>query len=179
MSAVADPAPEYVSIHAPLARSNTKPVAQVELYNVSIHAPLARSNCRKCPKVAGLPSFNTCSSCEEQLTWRITQNGQRGFNTCSSCEEQHLHPEMEFYANRFNTCSSCEEQLDRSALARLLAYVSIHAPLARSNATAPGATAASVFQYMLLLRGATWRGWGKRRTKSVSIHAPLARSNLS
>ena len=57
-------------------------------------------------------------------------------------------------------------------------YVSIHAPLARSNATGKRPTREVMFQYMLLLRGATM---GLRSNGShgggVSIHAPLARSN--
>ena len=66
----------------------------------------------------------------------ITEAILGGFNTCSSCEEQ---PHCLFRLKRggcFNTCSSCEEQLpitSRRIITRFL------------------------FQYMLLLRGATPR----------------------
>ena len=145
--------------------------------------------------------FNTCSSCEEQLsgssrsmsafpfqymlllrgaTFPTTQMGimTLSFNTCSSCEEQLRSRRRPFrQLRRFNTCSSCEEQ-----------------PPARSGWT----RCASMFQYMLLLRGATEArqpriplgrfntcssceeqlfGRVGRGLMEVSIHAPLARSN--
>ena len=79
------------------------------------------------------------------------------FNTCSSCEEQlSAQAIRKVLHQRFNTCSSCEEQLVRPL------------PVRQKQ----------MFQYMLLLRGATCT---KRdmpmQTPPVSIHAPLARSN--
>ena len=57
---------------------------------VSIHAPLARSN-SECPSPPPLSHarFNTCSSCEEQPFPASTVASFPCFNTCSSCEEQH------------------------------------------------------------------------------------------
>ena len=55
-----------VSIHAPLARSNFLRAQKKRVWSVSIHAPLARSNTVYVPSSLSLPSFNTCSSCEEQ-----------------------------------------------------------------------------------------------------------------
>ena len=101
----------------------------------------------------------------------------------------------------FNTCSSCEEQLRldfggilmvvsiHAPLARSNAemrrgrladyYVSIHAPLARSNMRGVTCPLSDVsFQYMLLLRGATDLRKTPASSHTVSIHAPLARSNL-
>ena len=78
-----------VSIHAPLARSNLCWNEVWRLADVSIHAPLARSNTRGGGRYLILDWFQymlllrgatrrmMCSS--EPLT---------SFNTCSSCEEQ-------------------------------------------------------------------------------------------
>ena len=56
----------------------------------------------------------------------------------------------------FNTCSSCEEQLDAFGDNIDGDFVSIHAPLARSNSHSDTWTLTrKPFQYMLLLRGAT------------------------
>ena len=46
---------------------------------------------------------------------------------------------------------------DRSAARRSSVFRFQHAPLARSNPSAKDAISSTVFQYMLLLRGATWR----------------------
>ena len=123
-----------VSIHAPLARSNFNEVRDVTAgYYVSIHAPLARSNAARKNSIPSLLRFNTCSSCEEQLG----QSGRGGQVGC------------------FNTCSSCEEQPEAPSFHHA-ETVSIHAPLARSNATTSSALMRGRwFQYMLLLRGAT------------------------
>ena len=65
-----------------------------------------------------------------------------------------------------------------SGIRHLGFYVSIHAPLARSNLESAFSLQFNIwFQYMLLLRGATWRFRWFRRVYNVSIHAPLARSN--
>ena len=58
--------------------------------------------------------------------------------------------------NRFNTCSSCEEQLYRFGFSPV----------------------STEFQYMLLLRGATFVREQHSGDILVSIHAPLARSNV-
>ena len=56
-----------VSIHAPLARSNAGNSRKSHYFRVSIHAPLARSNDPFFGSYEECFSFNTCSSCEEQL----------------------------------------------------------------------------------------------------------------
>ena len=122
-----------VSIHAPLARSNMKMAETMVDPYVSIHAPLARSNDAPV-RSPGL---------------------RRGFNTCSSCEEQ---PESGL---RFaGSTVSIHAPLARSNLHvphdDAEREVSIHAPLARSNPLSMMALKRDyVFQYMLLLRGAT------------------------
>ena len=145
---------------------------------VSIHAPLARSNNFAVSMSTDSFRFNTCSSCEEQHTTACLSSPARGFNTCSSCEEQLRRFRRRGTTNpRFNTCSSCEEQLGQSGRGGQVGCfntcssceeqpeapsfhhaetVSIHAPLARSNATTSSALMRGRwFQYMLLLRGAT------------------------
>ena len=151
------------------------------LYQVSIHAPLARSNGFHHFCLLIHDSFNTCSSCEEQLFCLLAfRLDFFGFNTCSSCEEQRVSPHCASPRRSFNTCSSCEEQ-------RLLV---------------PESSPALPFQYMLLLRGAT-EGFFvvlfldscfntcssceeqrapchyRAERRAVSIHAPLARSNVA
>ena len=189
-----------VSIHAPLARSNAGAKTAQEWEEVSIHAPLARSNILRIDAAIRDKSFqymlllrgatggrlivfawlvfqymlllrgatcntalislgncfNTCSSCEEQpAPIFYMSNVAVSFNTCSSCEEQREGRRGQGLLFRFNTCSSCEEQ--RSAIN---AYGS--APLFQYMLLLRGATHARqqctpepAFQYMLLLRGAT------------------------
>ena len=169
--------------------------------NVSIHAPLARSNSDTGICAGRMNRFNTCSSCEEQPEAVGEVRKSEGFNTCSSCEEQQEMRKMQesdqefqymlllrgattavIRARRstgfqymlllrgatcdckkelcqdqgFNTCSSCEEQ---------------------RRARAPGRVQRQ-FQYMLLLRGATSVFPEAHILIPVSIHAPLARSNV-
>ena len=100
-------------------------------------------------------SFNTCSSCEEQRIRRWPSGCVCCFNTCSSCEEQPAAVPSPSTHHSFNTCSSCEEQLERGGCFAHLLLVSIHAPLARSNRVCRCQSPATLFQYMLLLRGAT------------------------
>ena len=124
---------------------------------VSIHAPLARSNVFNEPRKKSLVSFNTCSSCEEQLACPNSRTSTFCFNTCSSCEEQQAPCCVPGRVqHRFNTCSSCEEQLEA-------------VPIYNVNPAG--------FQYMLLLRGATESAALVIEAPFVSIHAPLARSN--
>ncbi len=83
---------------------------------VSIHAPLARSNVLKLYFKIAVFRFNTCSSCEEQPSGCWDRGASGGFNTCSSCEEQHTALILTFVLMCFNTCSSCEEQQRHSPL---------------------------------------------------------------
>ena len=101
-------------------------------------------------------SFNTCSSCEEQLHFLLRSVVIHRFNTCSSCEEQLSSPIRSSCNWGFNTCSSCEEQQVRVCHVQNRRFL---------------------FQYMLLLRGATARNQTNNAGRQVSIHAPLARSN--
>ena len=77
----------------------------------------------------------------------------------------------------FNTCSSCEEQQEGAHY-----YISkgvFQYMLLLRGATQYTNTYHSgvMFQYMLLLRGATSLYWRHKCGHKVSIHAPLARSN--
>ena len=101
---------------------------------VSIHAPLARSNSYGKYWWCKRESFNTCSSCEEQHhRHRLLHRSRVGFNTCSSCEEQ-----LTFALRSLSRFSFQYMLLLRGAT---MPYgpvasetkVSIHAPLARSN----------------------------------------------
>ena len=147
---------EQVSIHAPLARSNSTRTAAVGLTRSFQYMLLLRGATRPC------------------MSWAY----RRGFNTCSSCEEQLylLHGSVEIPS--FNTCSSCEEQL-RGQPNEMTQYMFQYMLLLRgatwfSPVIGPRENA---FQYMLLLRGATMSRSCKIMVGDVSIHAPLARSN--
>ena len=169
---------ERVSIHAPLARSNIVRGVWSSNRSVSIHAPLARSNTETTFSLSRtkfqymlLLRGATCRFNGRECTFSTFQymlllRGATG-------NEQHPGPHRR---GRLNTCSSCEEQLGRCR-SPLQETVSIHAPLARSNAVSGAVLLWSVFQYMLLLRGATRRSGDGNRERIVSIHAPLARSN--
>ena len=147
-----------VSIHAPLARSNAEIPVRIVGALVSIHAPLARSNMPCVLRVSRLCSFNTCSSCEEQLIFLPVIVAELRFQ----------------YMLLLRGATGAVEITDDRW------QVSIHAPLARSNDLSSAMnTVIAEFQYMLLLRGATFRGLREPRFGQVSIHAPLARSNLA
>ena len=142
-----------------LLRGATAPCrGPFRVFEVSIHAPLARSNERSTKKKCGSGSFNTCSSCEEQ---QYSVNGTSGWHTVS------IHaPLARSNAGVGNLFIAVK--------------VSIHAPLARSNLNSCRATRPRpLFQYMLLLRGATLPERCPSTYHHVSIHAPLARSNLT
>ena len=128
-----EPRTPTVSIHAPLARSNWERAVYCEAKAVSIHAPLARSNPESVKAIRKDTTF------QYMLLLRgATQQKHRNlqgnrFNTCSSCEEQHAFAAQRPDHRRFNTCSSCEEQLTLLDSLFSNLFVSIHAPLARSN----------------------------------------------
>ena len=147
----------YVSIHAPLARSNLVHSAfQTWDAVVSIHAPLARSNSDGTPTATtGLTvSIHAPLARSNALAIAITIRAAC-FNTCSSCEEQLFRTVPAFIMRCFNTCSSCEEQRQYTCRLPCRFRVSIHAPLARSNKSLHPISVRKLFQYMLLLRGAT------------------------
>ena len=125
--------------------------------------------------------FNTCSSCEEQLSERVrllppllvsipaplARSNIVGLGYPRASTFQYLLLlrgatrlcQCHFrFRLRFNTCSSCEEQHGKIAIVNI-----------KDKA----------FQYLLLLRGATYVSFGTKCKKSVSIPAPLARSNKS
>ena len=123
-----------VSIHAPLARSNTILASRTSSHRVSIHAPLARSNSR---------GRKLCKSCRVSIHAPLARSNQISSGDLS-------------IRLSFNTCSSCEEQLVIIFIPPYVSRVSIHAPLARSNFLDQLLLNYSKkFQYMLLLRGAT------------------------
>ena len=101
--------------------------------------------------------FNTCSSCEEQLSRFTWTCRWRCFNTCSSCEEQLVsHVPSITAPKRFQYMLLLRGATRDRRRPRRSWPVSIHAPLARSNRRPhPNGLHRPRFQYMLLLRGAT------------------------
>ncbi len=172
--------PVHVSIHAPLARSNSAVCGDSADTGVSIHAPLARSNKSGTRPPSPAVRFNTCSSCEEQLgvprspylrlmfQYMLLLRGATPmqYRQKASSRFQYMlllrgatNPLRRYRSGdrRFNTCSSCEEQ----------------------RVVIGPSTEWLAFQYMLLLRGATESNRSPPDGNAVSIHAPLARSNFT
>ena len=78
----------------------------------------------------------------------------------------------------FNTCSSCEEQPVVEKFLQALDLFQYMLLLRGATEAVGGCHAGNEeFQYMLLLRGATQGGTMGGLREKVSIHAPLARSN--
>ena len=124
-----------VSIHAPLARRDGGSSGLQITRLVSIHAPLARRDtlfCLMCPVVR---RFNPRAPCEARLFTSLTK-----------------------YQNviRFQSTRPLRGATITILKAFLIAFVSIHAPLARRDTTITGAN----------------------RMAGVSIHAPLARRDI-
>ena len=110
-----------------------------ETGTVSIHAPLARSNDSSSPLTAEATGFNTCSSCEEQHCFKLLACRVIAVSIHAPLARSNSSAGMWFVLRQgFNTCSSCEEQ-----------HASGCASFCRRS-----------FQYMLLLRGATWTTGG-------------------
>ena len=144
-----------VSIHAPLARSNTAMTFQpptrsfqymlllrgateekrpyYSTIKVSIHAPLARSN-------TTAPSRNTRT---KRFQYMLLLRGAKKERSSLKTRTVFQYMLLLRGATRgisagksgksFNTCSSCEEQLAFKKSLKTFKTVSIHAPLARSN----------------------------------------------
>ena len=105
----------HVSIHAPLARSNSTFWRLSGSTNLFQYMLLLRGATRTLRIIRQITQrFNTCSSCEEQLKMHLPRRLSLSFNTCSSCEEQLRMEQKGIYDTSFNTCSSCEEQLGTS-----------------------------------------------------------------
>ena len=144
-----------VSIHAPLARSNYKTTKKTQNRRVSIHAPLARSNKSFVPSSPLCMSFNTCSSCEEQLSSVTRSANLETFQY------------MLLLRGATGTFQPVFRRLKFQYML-LLRGATIFLPVIVAELR---------FQYMLLLRGATLSKTLQTLSLQVSIHAPLARSN--
>ena len=126
---------------------------------VSIHAPLARSNSTIGRTGRIWRSFNTCSSCEEQHRRDGQGHCEHCFNTCSSCEEQlealittGVTAPFQYMLLLRGATSLCFARRDAGSLFQYML-------LLRGATTAVCTTTiAQTFQYMLLLRGATDAG---------------------
>ena len=78
-----------ISIHAPHARSDQRPVSLRPSSAISIHAPHARSDSISRNSRGCATDFNPRSSCEERLAHpRVIVNIAPNFNPRSSCEER-------------------------------------------------------------------------------------------
>ena len=123
---------ETVSIHAPLARSNFTPLCERSEKSFQYMLLLRGATRKRTLPCRSSSSFNTCSSCEEQLP-PVTGDRRRRVS---------IHAPL--------ARSNWKAQDGNSGKS-----VSIHAPLARSNLSVVLFADFFGFQYMLLLRGAT------------------------
>ena len=143
-----------VSIHAPLARSKCSLQQPKLLQTVSIHAPLARSNASGTLRGYFLRSFNTCSSCEEQLSPQncdksgtvsihapLARSNAAGFVGVGIIKFQYM------LLLRGATCQEAP-----AGLKTRFQYMLLLRGATRASGTSEPS---SSFQYMLLLRGAT------------------------
>ena len=145
---------------------------------VSIHAPLARSNTRDYTKemrdmmfqymllLRGATKMKTWRNTPTKFQYMLLLRGATLFTFHDNDDETvSIHAPLArsnstfqvvpMTNHCFNTCSSCEEQQKLCGLN----------------------LASTLFQYMLLLRGATGLYETLNKLLEVSIHAPLARSN--
>ena len=145
--------------------------------DVSIHAPLARSNSRRRVPARKYKRFNTCSSCEEQPVPAPGSAHPCRFNTCSSQEEQPLPDANSLTRTSFNTCSSQEEQRGRRDTVLPCLRFNTCSSQEEQHTALFAAMKQDWFQYMLLARGATSGALPPPEPLAVSIHAPRKRSN--
>ena len=127
---------------------------------VSIHAPLARSNFILELSPGNTAGFNTCSSCEEQLSPVLASTALSAVSIHAPLARSNLpFRGCQNRARRFNTCSSCEEQQELSPLIGVVQLVFQYMLLLRgATERLRKRSRANRFQYMLLLRGATCCG---------------------
>ena len=144
----------YVSIHAPLARSNVAAPLLSVFASVSIHAPLARSNVTIGPD-GEKKEFQYMLLLRGAIDFYQSKGWMVGFQYMLLLRGANDGQRIDCEGHGFNTCSSCEEQMTVEGVENDV-NVSIHAPLARSN----GAEVLPSFE------------------REVSIHAPLARSKF-
>ena len=176
-----------------------RPVLRLAAEYVSIHAPLARSNEDELYRRVKTGGFNTCSSCEEQHTNAAITNAAYQFQYMLLLRGATLNPDYDSQAQLFqymlllrgatiptqmfcrtggfNTCSSCEEQHGNGTTTTVGQEFQYMLLLRGATSSLSAMHPNRKFQYMLLLRGATKSGRNLTRKRVVSIHAPLARSN--
>ena len=123
---------------------------------VSIHAPLARSNSNsRVPRLTAR-CFNTCSSCEEQHLHRCRVFRFMVVSIHAPLARSNQRGEILFAEIAVSIHAPLARSNSDPGPGNAPRLVSIHAPLARSNTfeeIGPGGELK--FQYMLLLRGAT------------------------
>ncbi len=165
-----------VSIHAPLARSN-KSFFLPFFGNVFQYMLLLRGATRRRAPVRNRRSFNTCSSCEEQLEKQLNSLSMNTFQYMLLLRGATRSKSLDAPPHGFQYMLLLRGATDFSGMDDILPFVSIHAPLARSNKDYDYETDPQIcfntcssceeqLQFIFRLFGF-----------SVSIHAPLARSN--
>ena len=126
---------------------------------VSIHAPLARSNKLNVRFCLFRKGFNTCSSCEEQLS-PLRQLGLYHVSIHAPLARSNKNDVETIQKMKVSIHAPLARSNERFGEVHAGYGVSIHAPLARSNwACLREQTRVTLFQYMLLLRGATSGRW--------------------
>ena len=157
----------FVSIHAPLARSNEEVSSSQIGAGLFQYMLLLRGATRLEVLISGQESFNTCSSCEEQLSPEFVRPDSEVVSIHAPLARSNKPPRSGAKSTFcFNTCSSCEEQLrgmGRRGACALFQYMLL---LRGATIFAENNAVCRLFQYMLLLRGATC---GFRRKQRGSL----------
>ena len=156
----ADREVQFISIHAPHARSdNASKNMNQAIQIISIHAPHARSD--------------IVADSQIRLPLLISIHAPHARSDQEGDHRRRCPADISIHAPHAR--SDVDRALDSS-----LVIISIHAPHARSDSTVAFAAFLRVaFQSTLLMRGATCgSGDGFWRHMEISIHAPHARSDL-
>ena len=145
--------PVFISIHAPLAGCDYRPIRRSITLTISIHAPLAGCDNAGLRDFFKLQNFNPRTPCGVRLRT------------------------VSFFISliHFNPRTPCGVRPDFIILKRMCFYISIHAPLAGCDLPVfTIASARSKFQSTHPLRGATDTTFILSLQLKISIHAPLA-----
>ena len=145
-----------ISIHTPLAGSDSNASIKSSFGNISIHTPLAGSDARHCG------------------------NGSTSmyFNPHSPCGERHFPHALKIACKTFQSTLPLRGATDRLDTTRYNDNISIHTPLAGSDVAEILGLRTEQISIHTPLAGSDSRQWYRGQQFHISIHTPLAGSDL-